>query len=77
MICFPTARKCKKKSYFRKQCLQIVGFQQRYSKYLYETPYLGGELVPKTFKNQKKSPQKNFLRHLITKLENLFVFAKA
>ena len=36
---------------FRLQGLQIEAFQQRYLKCKCETPYLEGELVPKTCKN--------------------------
>ena len=65
-----------KKFNFRLQGLQIEAFQQRYLKCKCETPYLEGELVPKTCKNWKMSSKKNFLSGLVTKLENLFVFGK-
>ena len=35
---------------FKLQGLQIDAFQQRYTNFLFETPYLEGELVPKTCK---------------------------
>ena len=60
----------------RLQGLQIVAFQQRYLKCKCETPYVEGELVPKTCKKWKMSSKKNFLSGLVTKLENLFVFGK-
>ena len=58
----------------RLQGLQVGAFQQRYLKCKCETPYLEGELVPKTCKNWKMSFKKKFLSVLVTKLENLFVF---
>ena len=61
---------------FRLQGLQIEAFQQRYLKCKCETPYLEGELVPKTCKNWKMCSKKNFLSGLVTKLEFLFVFGK-
>ena len=61
---------------FRLQGLQIEAFQQRYLKCKCETPYLEGELVPKTCKNWKMCSKKIFLSGLVTKLEFLFVFGK-
>ena len=61
---------------FRLQSLQIGAFQQCYSKCKCETPYLKGELVPKTCKNWTMSSKKKFLSGLVIKLENLLVFGK-
>ena len=61
---------------FRLQGLQIEAFQQRYLKCKCETPYLEGELVPKTWRRKKNVLKKKFLSGLVTKLENLFVFGK-
>ena len=63
-----------KKNNLRLQGLQIEAFQQRYSKCYCLTPYLKGELVPKTCKNWKMFSKSIFLSGLVTKLENLFVF---
>ena len=60
---------------FRLQGLQVRGFQQCNFKCKCETPYLDGELVPKTWKEKKCAPKK-FLSGLVTRLENLFVFGK-
>ena len=61
---------------FRQQGLQIRVFQQCYLKCKCETPYFEGELVPKTCKNFKISPKKNFLSGLVTKLENILAFGE-
>ena len=50
---------------FRLQGLQIEAFQQLYLKYKCETPYLEGEIVPKTLKkilklNKKRPKKKQF-----------------
>ena len=58
------------------QALQIEAFQQRYLKYLCETPYSEGEVFPKTYTILKISSKTNFMSSLVTKLENLFAFVK-